>query len=584
MSRLADIDSYVQSAMRSWNCPGVALAIVRGDDVLHQGVYGLGDVENQVPLTAGTRFAMASVTKSFTAMSVALLVDEGKLDWDKPVQEYMPEFILDDAYVTRHVTVRDMLSHRTGLPRHDWAAWRLDISRAEFVQRMRYFKFSATFREKFQYNNLMYVAAAHLVEKLAGQKWEDFVQARIFAPLGMSASNFQPEPPQAGQLNALGYRVDRDEAGGAKGLIHMPFGKHTELSSGAAGALFSTLADLTQWLKVHVNAGRAGDVQLVSPDNLKQMHLPHIIIPGNGVSEALMGNTIFTYGLGWGVEPYRGYTLVSHGGNVEGHSLVIGFVPQENIGVIALTNIAGLPLRDVLLYEGVDRALDLPDRGWNAKFHALVDPIIVGHEKSKQTAATERVAEAPPSHALETYVGEYEAKGYPVFAVRLTAGQLQACTVGSFDWFELRHYHYDVFEWHLALFDFWMTVRFLVNDSGDVESVSIPMEPAVDNLVLTRKQPELGAGLLAALVGEYPMPVEGLVFTITVHDGKVYSAATGSAPEEIKPYKLTADWVGFKLKRTRLEFARQGEAITRLVLKDPGMTLEAPRKSSSTTP
>jgi CubicO group peptidase (beta-lactamase class C family) len=505
------------------------------------------------------------------------LVDEGKLDWDKPVQEYMPEFILDDAYITRHVTVRDMLSHRTGLPRHDWAAWRLDISRAEFVQRMRHFKFSATFREKFQYNNLMYVAAAHLVEKLAGQKWEDFVQARIFAPLGMSSSNFQPDPPQAGQPNALGYRVDRDEAGAAKGLIRMPFGKHTELSPGAAGALFSTLADLTQWLKVHVNAGRAGDVQLVSADNLKQMHLPHMVIPGGGINEALMGNTILTYGMGWFVEPYRGYTLVHHGGNVEGHSLVIGFVPQENIGVIVLTNIAGLPVRDVLLYESVDRALDLPDRGWNAKFHGLMDPIIIGHEKSKQTAVAERVAEAPPSHSLETYVGEYEAKGYPVFAVRQAAGGLEACTVGSFDWFELRHYHYDVFEWHLALFDFWMTVRFLVNDSGDVESVSIPIEPAVENIVFTRKQPELDAGLLAALVGEYPTPVAGLVFNVTVHDGKVYRATNGGSPEEIKPYKLTADSVTFTLKRTRFDFARDGEAITRLVMKDPGMTLEAPR-------
>ena len=169
MSRLSEFDAYIEAAMRSWSCPGVALSIVRGDEVLHQAVYGLAEVENQVALTAGTRFAMASVTKSFTAMSVALLVDEGKLEWDKPVYEYMPEFILDDAYITRHVTVRDMLSHRTGLPRHDWAAWRLDISRAEFIQRMRYLKFSATFREKFQYNNLMYYAAAHLVEKLAGQ-------------------------------------------------------------------------------------------------------------------------------------------------------------------------------------------------------------------------------------------------------------------------------------------------------------------------------------------------------------------------------------------------------------------------------
>jgi CubicO group peptidase (beta-lactamase class C family) len=511
-------------------------------------------------------------------MSVALLVDAGKLEWDKPVREYMPEFILDDPYVAQHVTVRDMLSHRTGLPRHDWAAWRLDVPRAEFVKRMKHFKFSATFREKFQYNNLMYYATAYLVEKVASQKWEEFVAERIFAPVGMVASNFQPEPVEAGQFNAIGYRVDRDESGGAKGLIPTAFGLHTELSPGAAGALFSTLADLTQWLKVHVNNGRAGDVQLVSPDNLKQMHLPQTIVPGGGFNEALMGNTIFTYGMGWFIEPYRGYTLIQHGGNVEGHSLIIGFIPQENIGVVGLTNIGMLPLRDVLLYEGIDRALGLEDRDWNARFHAMFDPIIVAEAKAKQTAAVERVADAPPTHPIDSYAGTYAADGYPDFAVRRAGDGLEARTVGSLDWSTLRHYHYNVFEWHLADFDVWMKVRFLITDTGEVDQVSVPIEPAVDDIVFARKPPELTQDAIDALVGEYDPPIDGIVFTVTAHAGKVYIAQTGSAPEEIKPYKLTDDVVGFNLKRDRLDFVRENGAATRLVYKSPFMTLEAPRK------
>lgn len=578
MIRFDDYDNYIQNAMQSWNCPGVALAIIQGDDVLHQSVFGWRDVENKLQMTASTRFAMASCTKSFTAMSVALLVDEGKLEWDKPVMEYMPEYILDDPYVTRHMTVRDMLSHRTGLPRHDLSAWRLDISRAEFVKRMRNFKFSATFREKFIYNNLMYYTVAYLVEKLADQKWEDFVQERIFNPLGMVASNFKPEPPREGQLTAQGYRVDRDAEGGAKGLVMMPFGLHTELSPGAAGALFSTLADLIQWLKVHVNDGRSGEVRLVSPDNLKQMHLPQTIIPGGGVNEVLMGSTILTYGMGWQIEPYRGYTVISHGGNVEGHSLVIGFVPQEKVGVIALTNIAQMPLRDVLLYESVDRALDLPNRDWNKKFHQLFDPLIVGEAKAKKTSAEEKVIDAPPTHPLETFVGKYEAKGYPDYAVRQANDGLQACTVGSLNWSELRHYHYNVFEWYMADFDSWMKVRFLMNDNGEIDSVSIPIEPAVENIVFMRKPPELSQELIAALVGEYTLPVEGLAITVTAHEGKFYAAQTGNPLEEIKPYKLTEDWVGFKWDRARLDFARQEDAITRLVVKAPGMTLEALKK------
>jgi CubicO group peptidase (beta-lactamase class C family) len=578
MNRFENYHQYIQDAMKSWDCPGTAIAVIRGEQVIHLGVHGWRDVENSLPMTEGTRFAMASCTKSFTAMSAALLVDEGRLEWDKPVREYMPEFILDDPYVTQHVTVRDMLSHRTGLPRHDFSAWRLDLPRAEFIQRMRHFKFNLSFREKFQYNNLMYYAAGHLVEKIAGKKWEDFVQERIFDPLGMKASNFKPEPPEESQDTAKGYRVDRNTDGSAKGLTCMPFGLHTELSPGAAGALFSTLADLIQWLKIHVNGGRVGDLQLVSPDNLKQMHLPQTIIPGGGINEVLMGNTIFAYGMGWFIEPYRGYTVISHGGNVEGHSLVIGFVPQEKVGIVALTNIAELPLRDVLLYESIDRALDLPDRDWNRKFHATFDPLILGQAQAKRTAQEERIPDAPPTHSLDTFVGTYASEGYPDFAVRLDGNNLQACTLGSLGWSMLRHYHYDVFEWYLADFDYWVKVRFLVNDNGEIDSVSVPIEEALENLIFIRKPPELDEAILSALVGEYLTPVEGLAFTITTHTGKVFAAQTGQPPEEIKAFTLTDELVGFRWKRTRLEFMREQDAVRHMQLKTPDMTILAVRK------
>ena len=591
MMRLESFETYIQDAMASWHCPGVAISIVKGDDVLFRGAYGLRDVEAQLPMTEDTRFAMASVTKSFTAMSVALLVDQGKLEWDKPVREYIPEFILDDPYATEHVTVRDMLSHRTGLPRHDLAAWRLDLPRADFVKRMRHLKFSTSFREKFQYNNLMYYATAYLVEQVAGQRWEDFMQEHVFSPLGMDATNLAPEPPREGQVNAKGYRVDRDEEGGAKGLILMPFGAHTELSPGSAGALFSTLSDLTRWLKVHVNDGRLGDTRFVSPDNLHQMHLPQTIIPGGGVSEALRGTTISTYGLGWFIEPYRGYTLVQHGGNVEGHSLMIGFIPQEQVGLVALTNIAGMPLRDVLLYEGLDRALDLSDRDWNAKYHAITDPIIVAEAHGKKTASEERVEGAPATHPLDAYTGTYGAEGYPDFAVRqvgdapgagdasAASGGLQASLVGSLDWDPFRHYHYDVFEWELTSFDQRIKMRYLTNDNGDIDAISIPIEPAVDNVTFTRKPPELSDVVISALVGDYITAIEGIAFAVTAHDGKIYIAQTGNPPAEIKTYKLTDDVVGFRVDRNRLDFTRDGDAVTGIVIKGPGMTLNAPRKA-----
>ena len=577
LSRLVDYQDYIEAAMRSWHCPGTAVAVMRGDEVIHQSTHGLRDVDAGLPVTADTRFPLASVTKSFTAMSVALLVDEGKLEWDKPVREYIPEFVLDDPYVTQHITVRDMLSHRSGLPRHDMAAWRLDLSPAEFIKRMRHLKFSASLREKFQYNNLMFHAAAYLVERLAGQRWEDFVHERIFGPLGMVSSNFRPEPPQAGQPEAKGYRIERDEKGAPTGVVETPIGFHTELSPGSAGALFSTLADLIRWLRVHVNDGRSGETQLVSSANLQQMHLPHMIIPGGGIFEALFGNTIFTYALGWFVEPYAGHTLIHHGGNVEGHSLIVGFVPQEQVGVVVLTNAATIPLRDALLFESIDRALDLPDRDWNHKLHEVVDPLLAGRERGKQTSAAERVEGAPASRGFDAYVGEYEAKGYPDFAVRLADGELQARLVDNLPWSPLNHYHYDVFEWDLADWELRLKVRFATNVNGELDAVSVPVEPAVEDVMFTRKQPHVDEATIAALAGRYEPPVPGLTFTVTTANGKAYFASDGEAPREIKAYRVADGVVGFRLERVRLDFDLEDGAVVRLNFKDEGLSLEAPR-------
>lgn len=578
-NRLADLEQYLQQTMASWSSPGLAVALVRGEDVLHQAAYGLRDVANNLPTTIDTRFAMASCTKSFAAMSVALLVDDGKLEWDTPVRDYIPEFILDDDYVTKHITVRDMLSHRTGMPRHDLAVWRLDISRREFIKRMKHYQFSASFREKFQYNNLMYYSIAYLVDVVSGQPWEDFVQSRIFDPLGMTASNFFPDAPHPDQHTSLGYRPDFDENGKVKDWVKMDYGRHTAVSPGAAGALFSTLADLTQWLKVQVNGGKVGDLQLVRPDTLKQMHKPHTIIPVDGIGEALHGNTIATYGLGWFVEPHRGYTLVHHGGNVEGFSLVIGFVPQASIGIVVLTNLASNPLRDVLLYELADRALDLPDGNWNAKYHGLFDPMFAGMQRSKQTTAAEKVAGAPHTHPLEDYVGVYAADGYPDFAVQMIEdGTLEVCSVGSLDWEPLRHQHYDIFEADVTVFDAQVKVPFLTNLEGEIYAISLGIEPAVEDVIFKRKPVTIPADVIAALVDvPYVTEIPGLAFTVSHLAEKFYITQTGGTPTEIKPYRLTEEEVAFVEDRTRFAFRRDGATIPHLTLKAEGMTLEATR-------
>ncbi len=578
MTTWSDFDDYIQSSLPTWSCPGAAVGVIRDDEVVYRAAHGLRDVEDELPLTPETRFAMASVTKSFTAMSVALLVDEGKVEWDEPVREYVPELVLNDAYASQHLSLRDMLSHRSGMPRHDLAAWRLDLPRAEFVKRMRHLRFNASFRERFSYNNLMYYALAHVVERVAGQRWEDFVAERIFTPLGMHGSNFAPEAPREGQENALGYRVDRDEEGRAKGLIRLPFGAHTELSPSAAGALFSTLDDQLRWVGLHANRGRWGEVQLVDPRTCDQMHLPVTVQPGGGPWSEVLGNALFTYALGWSVEPYRGHTLVQHGGNVEGHSLQIGFVPRERTGVVVLTNGAMMPLRDVLFYEALDRALDLEPRDWNARFHRLFDEDFRAMAKGKVTEASERHESGPPSHALEAYAGTFRAEGYPDIEVRRDGEVMQARLVDSLDWSPLRHVHYDVFAWDLTSFlDTTMRVRFQTDEHGELDALVVPIEPEVDDVAFRRSPLELPGAVVQALVGEYETPIEGLSLRFSSIGGELHVTDPGGTPEALQPYRLTDDTVVLRRKRVRYEFALEGDVSTRLTIKSPNTTLEATR-------
>ncbi len=638
MSRFDGFEEYVGETMSSWHCPGVAVAVVTGGETIFSMTAGVRDNATGEPMSTDTRFPMASITKAFTAMSVALLVEDGLIEWGKPVREYVPELILHDPYVTEHLTVIDMLSHRSGLPRHDLSAWRLDLPRAEFVRRMRHLKFSASFRERFIYNNLMYYIAPYLVERLAGVEWEEFMRERVFAPLGMTASSFSPDPPEAGPEdagwnNALGYRADRDEEGEFTELIHVPFGAHTVLSPGGAGALFSTLADMTRWLHLHMSEGALpdGSGRLISKENIKVMHTPHSIAPGGGVGEALHGTQISTYGLGWMIDPYAERTLLHHGGGVEGHTLHIGFVPaggtakeaatngestaSDDVGVVVLSNLAFSPFPQVVMYEAIDRALDRTPRDWNAKYHAVVDPIQVATSRSRKTTAAEQVGGAPPSHELEAYTGTYAAEGYPEFAVRFaqqpgegvgagtaagrentsggettagpgntsspetTAGDaLQATLLGSLEWSNLRHIHYDVFEWYIPDFDIRPKVQFLIDETGEVSSVSIPIEPEVDNVTFSRKAPELTGEQREAVAGEYNPGIEGIVFTVTVSEDSVLFAQSGSAPQKLSAYKVGEDIIGFRLERSRLDFVFEKGRVTRLVLKAPEMTIEAPRR------
>ena len=292
MNSLNNFDQTIDQALKDWDIPGAAVAIVKGDETLHMKGHGFRDIESRLPITEHTRFPIASMTKSFTAMGAAILVDEGLLNWDQPIRDLSPGFRLADDYATAHATLRDLLSHRTGLPRHDitWAG--SGKTRQELFDGLRHLKPNADFRTLWNYNNLMYEVVGLLCAQVSGaESWETFIQERVIDPLGLTSTTAGAVSSGGTSFSdiALPYKLKRCESEPHRIPVY-------DNPLGPAGSIHSTLTDLVTWIKVHTHAGISNGVQLVSPKNLEMMHTPHMLIPATPLQKEMLNIHYFPTG------------------------------------------------------------------------------------------------------------------------------------------------------------------------------------------------------------------------------------------------------------------------------------------------
>ena len=566
--KLAGIDDYIHPSMEAWHAPGVALAVVKDGEVILKKGYGFRNVEEELPVTPETVFPLASITKSFTAMGVALLVDEGKLAWDTPVRDYLPWFRLEDDYVTANLSVRDLLCHRSGLPRHDLVSYGADFTLEEVVRKLANLKASAGFRSTYQYQNLMYSTAGYLTGYVTGTTWEEVMQTRIFDKLEMNSSFLTVQDLKAQENRATGYQ---EEKGEVRRLEY-----RDRSSVGPAGAIHANLEDMLTWLKLHLNGGKYKGEAFVSETNLTEMHTPQMLIRPGGFYKKLFGTPIHTYGLGWHVQPYRGYTLVHHGGNIDGFSTFLSFIPEAKIGSIVLTNIQSKALRNSLPFTIYDRLLDLPDNGWDERYLATYAELEAIAERGK-TDEKARVPNTNPSHALEDYAGTYEHPSYPDFVVKRDEDGLTGTYAGEV--YPLDHYHYDTFELYDTLWKVRVTMTFRTDTKGNINSVSIPIEPAVDPATYTRKPEAPALEVLEQLPGTYDTSVEGVFFTVRLSDGTLFGRLGGGTEAELVPYGGTE----FRSKansNTTVEFVQDSGRYDEVLIKVPGGTYKGVRVSS----
>lgn len=475
---LSSIDPVVTAMMAEWKVPGLALGVVKDGQVVYAKGYGYRDVEAKLPVTPRTLMAIGSNTKSMTVVLMGMLVDEKKVEWDKPVKSYLPDFQMYDDYATRNLTPRDLVNHRSGLPRHDIVWYGRKTTRKEILGRLRYLEPTTTFRNIWQYQNLMYATAGYLEEVLTGRSWDDLMRERIFAPLGMSRSNTAiTESPKSDDFSwAYGLK---DGA-----IVRIPFRSADHV--GPAGSANSSIEDMLKYVQFRIDLGMAGGKRLLSEAQAKEMQSPQM--PVGPAADALWaGFDQTTYGLGVGTGFYRGHRAVIHGGGIDGFISQMSWLPDDKIGVVVLTNQGvnnGIP---TLVVKAVyDRILGLPPIDWAAKQREFdkVGARQAAEYEAKQAA--ERKTGTSPSRALADFVGSYSHPGYGTFVVRMAGGGLEL--VADDLSAPLEHYHYDTFKVAESPTSGMLQglVSFLTNPKGQVDRVSIPLEPAIAPIILKR--------------------------------------------------------------------------------------------------
>jgi CubicO group peptidase (beta-lactamase class C family) len=500
--RLSDFDEWMAKQLERARVPGAAVAVVwRGEVVLARG-YGIADVDTGAATTADTLFAIGSTTKAFTTFALAQAIEEGLLEWDEPVRTWLPELDLVDDFAERELTLRDMVTHRSGLPRHDfvWYA-NPDLAREEMVERLAHLEPTAGLRETWQYNNLMFATAGVVLARVSGNSWEQRVRSGILEPLGMTRTAF-----------GLAELATRDDVAAAHDRVR---GKSVVIATrdltqiGPAGSIHSSANDMARWIELLLGGGELDGVRLLPEARVAELAEPNMVMPSIGV--AADGGPS-AYALGWMVDTVEGRLRVHHGGGIDGFTTQVEMYPESQLGIFTVTNRASA-LTNIAAHELARRMLDLESADLASAAFAENEAQEALTAQLDAASAGERVKDAPPARPLAEYAGRYEHPGYGVFTVRLEGDALQG-TFGVFD-APLEPWHFEVFrvgDSQSAAAVQGALVQFQSDVTGHVCALEAPLEATstVIRFELVPDPAEFTPERLAALAGTFELMGQSL--------------------------------------------------------------------------
>jgi CubicO group peptidase (beta-lactamase class C family) len=508
MLEVEKLRQIVERERERFGVAGLSVAVVRDREVVLAEGFGYRDLERDLPATPETLFALASDSKAFTAALCATLVNEGLLDWDRPVREILPWFRLADPHATELVSIRDLLAHRTGIPRHDglWYWGAAGPSQEEIVRRLRHLEPSTPLRQAWQYNNNCYTVAGYVAGVLAGSDWQTALRDRLITPLGMRRTSLGRAAAAATGDSATPY----DRRSGDN--MPVDTGREDDINSvGPAGGIWSNAVDMARWAMARLQVPQPDGTLLLSAEALRELHGPAIVKPRGNIE--LPGVHSLGYALAAEIVVHRGHLLVHHGGNTDGFCSDVYLAPDAGHAVVVLANADASGVRTALPLSILENLLGLDPQPWGERLAELAATARAGTEEAgahRQARARRR----PPTRPLDEFAGTYAHPAYDRFTVTVGDGRLIPEWHGL-QGIELRHRDYDTYDLMLGpqLEDMPIPVVFRFGTEG-VSGAEIALEPSVSPIFFEREPAVLAREQLERLTGTYLMGQQALFVSV----------------------------------------------------------------------
>jgi CubicO group peptidase (beta-lactamase class C family) len=505
-NRFEGLDSELSKVLETWNAAGFAVAVVEKDKIIYTKGFGYRDYENKIPVTTNTLFAIGSSSKAFTSGLLGILREEGKLSFDDSPIKHIPELRFYNNEMNNLITIKDIMTHRTGLPRHDLSWYFFTTqSRDSLMQRIQYQEPFAKVREKWYYNNFMFLTQGVIAERITGKSWEENMQEKFFGPLGMNTSNAVIDGLKKGKDVSFGYQVKNDSI-----IKRMDY--YDIAAMGPAGSINSSVNEMSNWLISWINGGKFKGSQILPEAYVKEAMSPQMIMANSIPDKEFPDMHISTYGYGWMISSYKGHYRVEHGGNIDGFSANAAFFPTDSIGIVVLANQNGSLVPDLVRNMISDRMLNVEKTDWNKILKEKVDEAKKQAAAGQEKPASIQKKGTKTSHILAEFTGDYTHPGYGTIDIQLERDSLFAITPYQKVW--LKHFHYNIFSlvgMENGKVDTTtvspMQFNFRINNMGEIASLSFKAEPAVDAIEFKRKPKEIAVNkeTLEKYTGDYDL-------------------------------------------------------------------------------